>query len=97
MGEFHGKGEVGFGEDFLTAFIPPGLGLSASWELVEAASQLGGVRGAPPKSVTEGVCGEPPPRSHHSGQGCFQGKCPRNQVQTGAVGSGPQPPRVGRL
>lgn len=27
---------------FLTAFMPSGLGLSTSWELVEAASELGG-------------------------------------------------------
>lgn len=47
--------------NFLTAFIPPVLGLSGSWELVEAASQLGWVRGAPVKPVTEGTLWRHPP------------------------------------
>lgn len=56
---------------FLTAFIPPGLGLRAPWELVEAVAQLGWVRGAPPDPVTEGVCGDASSHPHHSGQGFF--------------------------
>lgn len=69
VGKFHGKGgwvSVGI---FLTAFIPPGLGLSARWELVEA--QLGWVRGAPPNPVTEGVCGDVSSHPHLSDQGFF--------------------------
>lgn len=54
---------------FLTAFIPPGLGPSARWELVEA--QLGWVRGAPLNPVTEGVCGDVSSHPHLSGQGFF--------------------------
>lgn len=56
---------------FLTAFIPPGLGLCARWELVETVAQLGWVRGAPPNPETEGVCGDASSHPHHSGQGFF--------------------------
>lgn len=70
VGEFHGKGEVGFGGDFfLTAFIPSGLGLSTSWEPAEAGSG----EGSSHKACDLGVCGDAPPdpHPHCSGPDCF--------------------------
>lgn len=93
MGKFRGKGEVGFGGDFLTACRAPGLGLS------QVEQELGGgcIRTVLAGGGMSGMCLRArPPQPDKGGlppthiRGISKGNVPKNRDQPG-MGCGPEP------
>lgn len=86
VGKFRGKGEVGFGGDFLTAARAPGSGLSSvGWWGLRGRYAWHVPGGLAPQPAKKGVCSGTPPQPRRSGQSHCQGKQPREQGSAGTI------------